>query len=398
MPYEICLVSSDNFDEFKKLKRFFHGEKFSPNRKCSVEYVIQCVDLVNEEFSYKHRYKLPNNPKIFIEDHVAEVSNMKDSVFENILNTIHLKDELPSHVRWFGHGSAGKLCGRPTSDNKRYRPVSYRDIARIIAITRTCLFSVYCCNSGNTTDARKAIPGYVANDLPIAIFNALKKINTLSPFGDLIINSNVTSNMWEESTAFEDFPCERHTHFCNDIPKELSFWETRHLKFKSKKPFLDSDDEKRNLSGAKLWHSPPLGIRPSVVSRAVASLSSDPLPVPDIWTVGAMLLDTMTPPTLDALTIPYSLLPIATTARQPTLTGQVGIEPEREHTSHSSTDPIAGQVQLPVSVSSNLSTTSSTVPQSVPPSSSISRRRLTNALSATSTTTVSSPATRTPWR
>lgn len=107
-----------------------------------------------------------------------------------------------THVRWFGHGIQGRICGESG------HLVDLRGIATVIAQTQTPILSIYCCLTG----AKKMLAHpseYWHGDAPSFI---LRCIDPPAAYGPVVVNTNINPNFWSGDVhANLVYPFDRHT-------------------------------------------------------------------------------------------------------------------------------------------------------------------------------------------
>ena len=200
MAHEICLVAADDPAEVRKVQKNFPARFAMKSGKNTIEktYTIVQVDFdvaqtVYLSQSHKKKYK-------------TNTSTIADKTFTAILVAVR-EHGIPAHVRWFGHGNRGCLIGAEKT------LLSLESLARIIAVTRTPIFSIYSCLTGGPLGEVDPIEGYRVDNVPMAIFGYCLTLMGASQENQLVINTNYTLNMWGEATAHVDFAGDRHSHF-----------------------------------------------------------------------------------------------------------------------------------------------------------------------------------------
>ncbi len=121
---------------------------------------------------------------------------------------IQARGELPSHVRWFGHGNKGCVIGA----EKTY--LNLDNLVKILTLTQTPILSFYCCETGALLP-NGDIGSYRKSDAPTYLLNQFHVDKRYSlGMAVVVINSNKTENMWSDSGMDRnlDFPGERHTY------------------------------------------------------------------------------------------------------------------------------------------------------------------------------------------
>lgn len=135
--------------------------------------------------------------------HVSGEQKLDDETWERIRVESSVLHPPVTHVRWFGHGSKGKVSGVAGHF------VDLREIGSVAAVTQTPLLSLYSCETGAAASvAEDKQTNTTRRDAPAFILTKAREAGATAP---MVVNSSTPTNMWTDATAFLEFPHDRHT-------------------------------------------------------------------------------------------------------------------------------------------------------------------------------------------